>query len=313
MAFSWAFRSTARARFHDHYRVAKGGGPTFDRVMAGRAALQRHGVPHNALCCVNRHNADKPLEVYRFFRQQQFEWVQFIPIVERIDFEQASPTTPPPLLPILQERVTPWTVEPEQFGRFLIGVFDEWVRHDVSRMYVQLFEECASAWFGYGASLCVFQPECGQAMAIEHDGSVYSCDHFVYDDHRLGNVRDTDLAEIAQSDQQRKFGRDKTAALPQYCLDCDVRFICNGACPKDRFIETPDGEPGLNYLCAGYKAFFKYVDPYMRQIVDLVRAGRQPREICDMLRRREQAADAVPTPTRKLRGKRRSRQRGRSR
>jgi uncharacterized protein len=265
---------------HDRYRVDKGGKPTFDKVMSGLAVLKRHGVAFNTLTVVTSHSSRRPLEVYRFLKEIGSGYMQFIPIVER--------TTPTPTadgLVLIQPsfggpaEVTEWSVEPTAFGDFLCRIFDEWVRHDAGRHFVQLFDVALEIWYGMAASLCVFGETCGRGMAIEHTGDVYSCDHFVYPENKLGNIMDVPLAEMAGSEQQRTFGADKRDSLPRFCRECDVRFACNGECPKHRFLRTPDGEPGLNYLCAGYKAFFHHVEPYMRFMVGELRAGRAPANV----------------------------------
>lgn len=250
---------------HDAYRVDKGGQPTFDRVMRGIETLRRNKVDFNTLTTVHRANADSPLEVYRFLRDNGSGYMQFIPIVERIAHQVTeeglrliSPDFAGPA------KVAPWSVEPRQFGKFLCAIFDEWVRRDVGRTFVQLFDVSLESWMGMEASLCIFRKQCGAALAIEHSGDLYSCDHFVYPENRLGNIMESALAALAGSEQQQKFGEAKESTLPRYCRECDVRFACNGECPKHRFLTTPDGEPGLNYLCAGYKMFFHHVDPYMR-------------------------------------------------
>jgi uncharacterized protein len=265
---------------HDTYRVDKGGQPTFDKVMRGMEVLKHHGIEFNTLTTVHRGNADEPLAVYRFLRDNGSGFMQFIPIVERI----ASHTTAEGLQLISpnfhdQARVAPWSVEPKQFGRFLCGIFDEWVRNDVGRVFVQLFDVSLEMWTGLEASLCVFRRQCGAALAIEHCGDLYSCDHFVYPENRLGNIMESPLETLVSSDQQRSFGEAKETTLPKYCRECDVRFACNGECPKHRFLTTPDGEPGLNYLCAGYKMFFRHIDPYMRFMAAELAAHRAPANI----------------------------------
>jgi uncharacterized protein len=260
---------------HDHYRVDKGGQPTFDKVMRGLGVLQRHRVPFNTLTVVNRVNSRHPLEVYRFLKKIGSGFMQFIPVVERV-----ASAPPSDGLSIVQATfagaadVTPWSVEADAFGDFLCAIFDEWVRRDVGRQFVQIFDVALEIWYGMQASLCVFGETCGRALAMEHTGDVYSCDHFVYPEHRLGNIMSVPLGDMAASEQQAEFGTAKRDTLPEYCRSCDVRFACNGECPKHRFIRTPDGEPGLNYLCAGYKKFFHYVDPYMKWMAEEVRAGR---------------------------------------
>jgi uncharacterized protein len=265
---------------HDAYRVDKGGQPTFDRVMRGIATLQRHKVDFNTLTTVHRANADSPLEVYRFLRDNGSGYMQFIPIVERIAHQVTedglrliSPDFAGPA------KVAPWSVEPRQFGRFLCAIFDEWVRRDVGRTFVQLFDISLELWTGMEASLCIFRKTCGAALAIEHSGDLYSCDHFVYPENRLGNIMESALASLVASAQQQEFGQAKESTLPRYCRECDVRFACNGECPKHRFLTTPDGEPGLNYLCAGYKMFFHHIDLCMRFMAAELAAQRAPANV----------------------------------
>ncbi len=283
---------------HDAYRVDKGGKPTFDRVMKGLDHLKDHGVEFNVLTTVHAANGDHPVEVYGFMRDElEAEFIQFIPIIER-----GTPETIPvanqgwggtredrPLYINDGSMVTVRSIAAEQYGNFLIGVFDEWVRNDVGRIYVQIFDVSLASWVGAPPALCIFSPTCGNALAMEHNGDVYSCDHFVEPDYLLGNIEETHMIELVASDKQQQFGRDKFGTLPQYCLDCDVRFACHGGCPKNRFIDTPDGEPGLNYLCAGYKAFFHHVDHPMKVMSDLLRRNRAPAEIMLILEREEEA------------------------
>lgn len=263
---------------HDVYRVDKGGQPTFDKVMRGLRLLQKHGVEYNLLTTVNRVNADYPLEVYQFLRDEAgADWMQFIPVVERINengltLYQAGTT------------VSDRSVLPEQFGDFLTTIFDEWVRHDVGRIYVQTFEAAARNWLGLESSgMCVFNETCGQGLALEHNGDLYACDHFVEPDYHLGNIQDEHMIKLVASPQQLKFGASKRDTLPQYCLECDVRFACHGECPKNRFLTTPDGEPGLNYLCAGFKHFFHHVDFPMKLMAGLIRRGRSAAEVMQVL------------------------------
>lgn len=282
---------------HDAYRVDKGGQPTFDRVMRGMGFLKKHGVAFNTLTTVHRANSRYPLEVYRFLKESGSGYMQFIPIVERV----STTVTQDGLVlvsPSFSERasVSEWSVEPRQFGRFLCDLFDEWVRNDVGRTYVQLFDVSLQMWAGMESSLCVFRPTCGSALAMEHNGDVYSCDHFVYPENRLGNIMETPLGEMVSSPQQLKFGSDKQDTLPQYCRDCEVRFACNGECPKHRFLKTPDGEPGLNYLCAGYKKFFTHIDPYMRFMAEELRHERPPANVMQWA----QARDLRASTSRKI-------------
>lgn len=282
---------------HDAYRVDKGGQGTHGRVMRGLAALKRHGVEFNTLTTVHRKNGDHPLEVYRFLREHGSGHIQFIPIVERVaqhttqhGMNLVTPDFPEAAM------VSPWSVGPRQFGRFLCAIFDEWVRNDVGRTFVQLFDVSLEMWCGMQASLCIFRPTCGGAMAIEHNGDLYSCDHYVYPEHKLGNLMETPLGVMAASPQQVAFGNAKQEALPEYCRACEVRFACNGECPKHRFLKTPDGEPGLNYLCAGYKMFFNHVDPSMRFMAGQLRQQQAPANVMAWTRARDQEAALAAAP-----------------
>ena len=273
---------------HDVYRVDKRGNPTFDKVMQGLRLLQNHEVDYNLLATVNRVTADYPLEVYHFLRDEaKTDWMQFIPVVERINEEG---------LTLYQEgsNVSDRSVAPEQFGVFLSTIFDEWVHNDVGKVYVQTFEAAVRNWLGMATSgMCVFNKTCGQGLAIEHNGDLYACDHFVEPNYLLGNINDEHMIEMVSSEQQMKFGQDKHDSLPQYCLDCDVRFACHGECPKNRFINTPDGEPGLNYLCAGFKQFFSHVDFPMKIMAGLIRRGRQATEVMEILAAEEAKLEAA--------------------
>jgi uncharacterized protein len=284
---------------HDTYRVDKGGQPTFDRVMRGIRVLKKHGVTFNTLTTVHRANSMHPLEVYRFLKESGSGFMQFIPIVERVS-TQVTHDGLVLVSPSFSESasVSEWSVDPRQFGRFLCAIFDEWVRNDVGRTYVQLFDVSLEMWLGMQASLCVFRPTCGSALAMEHNGDVYSCDHFVYPENRLGNIMESPLQELASSPQQVRFGSAKRDTLPQYCRDCEVRFACNGECPKHRFAKTPDGEPGLNYLCAGYKKFFTHIDPYMRFMAEELRQQRPPANVMQWARGRDAATAITHKPGR---------------
>ena len=276
---------------HDAYRVDKRGEGSFRLVLRAWEALRRHEVDCNILCTVHAANADHPLEVYRFFRDTlQARHLQFIPIVERAT---------PELLPIANlgwgerpggERplylqrgslVTERSVRADQFGAFLCAIFDEWVKRDVGTVFVQTFDVALGSWVGQH-NLCIVSPTCGNAVCLEHNGDLYSCDHFVEPGHLLGNITTTPMAELVASPKQRRFGQAKFDTLPKYCRDCEVLFACYGECPRNRFIETPDGEPGLNYLCAGYKRFFKHVDAPMKTMATLIRRGRYADEIMQM-------------------------------
>ena len=236
-------------------------------------------------------NQDYPVEIYRFFRDELgAEFIQFIPIIERVD-ETMIPLAnigwserdggERPLYTQHGHLVTNRSVDSQQYGRFLSAVFDEWVRQDVGSVFVQTFDTTLGSFVGQ-YSLCIFAPTCGNALAIEHNGDLYSCDHYVEPDYLLGNIAETHMIELVASDQQRQFGRDKMQTLPQYCLDCEVRFACNGGCPRNRFIKTPAGEEGLNYLCAGYKIFFQHVDRPMKVMANLIRSGRYADEIMQL-------------------------------
>lgn len=262
---------------HDVYRVDKRGRGSFEQVMQGWNILKQHQVDFNILCTVNATNGDRPLKVYRFFRDELgAEFIQFIPIIERINADGST---------LIQagNQVTERSVQPEQFGQFLIGVFNEWVRRDVGKVFIQHFDAALANWVGVQPGVCIFSKTCGTALALEHSGDLYSCDHFVEADYKLGNIQETHMIELIASERQRQFGQAKFDMLPQYCRTCEVRFACNGGCPKNRFIETPDGEPGLNYLCAGYKAFFTHIDQPMRMMAHLLRQGRYADEVMQLL------------------------------
>jgi uncharacterized protein len=287
---------------HDRYRVTKKGEPTFDAVMRGLQFLQKHGTAFNTLTVVSRGNGSHPLEVYRFLKSIGSKYLQFIPLVEReapvaLKVRGFDYSAPPVVGAAVDGGgamgVTEWSVTAGQYGAFLCAIFDEWVRRDVGRTFVQLFDVALGNWMGLGSTLCVFAEKCGGAVAIEHNGDVYSCDHYVYPEYKLGNVMEAGLAEMVGSGQQRKFGADKSDALPRYCRECSVRFACNGECPKHRFIATPDGEAGLNYLCGAYKRFFTHIDPYMRVMAQLARRGEAPAAIMGMIREQEAAEAAA--------------------
>ena len=291
------------AELHDKYRVDKRQQPTFGAVMRGLELLKKHGVEFNTLTVVNRANSQQPLEVYHFLKSIGSQFLQFIPLVERtapvemkaLGYDFAAPplleasdarqvTNGKNALPVTRHPslVTPWSVEAEQYGKFLCAIFDEWVRHDVGKTFVQLFDVALGNWMGLGSSLCVFAEKCGAALAIEHNGDLYSCDHYVYPRHKLGNVMSQSLGGMVNSPRQIKFGNDKFDSLPKFCRDCEVRFACNGECPKHRFIQTPDGEDGLNYLCPAYKKFFNHINPAMRTMSRLLQSNQAPARIMEM-------------------------------
>ncbi len=269
---------------HDAYRRDKQGRSTFDAVVDAVARLKRHGAPFNTLTVVNRANSKQPLKVYRFLKEVGSTFQQFIPIVERVANPAAQAlglplATPPGAAGAEDVAVTDWSVLPEDYGRFLIAIFDDWARHDVGQTFVQLFDAMLAAWVGQGGTICVYAEECGNAIILEHNGEVYACDHFVYPQYLLGNLRERPLTELAWSAQQQQFGRDKKALLPPYCRQCEFLFACNGECPKHRFARTPAGDPGLSYLCAGLRLFFKHATPKMDAMARLVQAGRPAAEI----------------------------------
>ena len=250
------------AALHDKYRVLKGGQPTFKKVMRGIEFLKKYQVEFNTLTVVNKENSYHPVEVYNFLKEAGSGYMQFIPVVERIAPSEELQLVPPAYHG--DACVAGWSVEPLQYGNFLCELFDEWVKEDVGRYFIQIFDVALESQLGIRQSLCVFKETCGKALAIEHNGDVYSCDHYVYPENKLGNIMESPLESLVFSRQQVTFGMDKKNSLPRYCLDCEVRYACNGECPKHRFIKTPDGEEGLNYLCAGYKKFFSHIEPYMK-------------------------------------------------
>jgi uncharacterized protein len=288
---------------HDAYRVDKGGKPTYDRVIAGLDALRRHGVDWNALTTVNAANGDHGREVYTFLRDELgAQYVQLIPIVERVTAELlplaesgwGARNADRPLYRQEGARVTHRSVGARQYGQFLVDVFEEWARHDVGDVFVPTFDTALAHWLGmHQTGACVHAETCGDAVALEHNGDLYSCDHYVEPEHRLGNIAEgRTLLQLVDSPQQRAFGAAKRDTLPAYCRSCDVRFACHGGCPKDRFLTTPDGEPGLHYLCEGYQLFFRHVDQPMQTMAALLRNGRD----ATGLRRWYAARDAQRDP-----------------
>lgn len=258
------------AHLHDFYRVDKGGNPTFDRVMAGIDLLKKHQVEFNILTTVHAANGDHGLETYRFLRDEVgTTFMQFIPIVERANHTGYQEG----------DSVTERSVGAKQYGDFLIAIFEEWVRHDVGRVFVQIFDVALAAWSGGRPGLCIHEETCGTALAIEHNGDVYACDHYVEPNYLMGNINMIPLESIVASEGQIRFGQAKRDTLPRYCRECSVRFVCNGGCPKDRFITTPDGDPGLHYLCEGYKAFFTHIDGAMRFMANELKHRRPPSNV----------------------------------
>ncbi len=272
---------------HDRYRYYKGGQQSFAMVMRGIEDLQRHYVRFNTLTCVSKANEDDPLKVYHFLKEIGSGFMQFIPIVERLakhgrddQLTLVSPNDKG------DAEVAAWAVDPLKYGRFLGAIFDEWVRNDVGRYYVQIFDVALESWSGMKPSLCVFSEFCGAALAMEHNGDLYSCDHYVYPENKLGNVWNDSLEDMINSGKQIKFGVDKKMGLPKYCERCDYLFACRGECPKHRFTRTPDGEEGLNYLCAGYKHFFAHIDEAMTYMAGELSAGRPPANVMRWMRQR---------------------------
>jgi uncharacterized protein len=293
---------------HDAYRVDKGGKPTYDRVLRGLDVMQRHEVEWNALTTINAANGDHGREVYTFLRDELgAQFIQLIPIVERVTAEQLPLAETGwgrrggerPLYRQEGDLVTHRTVGAEQFGQFLVDVFEEWARHDVGDVFVQMFDTALAHWLGMDqVGMCVHARTCGSALALEHNGDLYSCDHYVEEKYLLGNIRgDRTLLQLATSPQQQAFGRAKLDTLPAYCQGCDVRFACNGGCPKDRFLTTPDGEPGLHYLCAGYQRFFRHVDEPMRVMATLLRQGGDATGIRDWYAARDGRGDPTASST----------------
>ncbi len=277
---------------HDAHRVDRKQNSTFDRVMRGIGLCRKHGVQFNTLTCVTRRNSKKPLEVYQFLRKIGSRYLQFIPIVERKPDDTAAllnlTLATPPEAEDESDKfspVTPWSVLPKDYGKFLVNIFDHWVRNHVGGTYVQIFDVALGNWMDMGGSLCIFSEHCGRALAIEHNGDLYACDHYVYPQYLQGNIRDKSIAEMVDSPVMKKFGRDKSDTLPAYCRRCDYRFACHGECPKHRFMKTPDGEYGLNYLCPAYKKFFSHIDPYMKTMCDLLRNQQAPASIMGMLKK----------------------------
>lgn len=286
-------------QMHDAYRVDKRGRPTSARVLEGVSLLKEHDVAFNTLTVVHRENARHPLEVYDFLKEIGARHLQFIPLVERVDDARPQRFGPaiaePPNAGGAGEShaVAEWSVRADQYGDFLISIFDEWVRKDVGSVFVQLFEVALGNWMGLGSALCLFAETCGRAVALEHNGDLYACDHYVYPRYRLGNLLDTSLAEMANSPAQQAFGEAKRSTLPQQCRQCEVRFACNGECPRNRFISTAEGEPGLNYLCTGYRRFFNHIDPCMKMMARLLQARRPAADIMRLLAERDRRVNGI--------------------
>lgn len=274
---------------HDADRVDKQGRPTFDNVMRGIALLKKYQIEFNVLVTVTNNVAKHPLDVYRFLKAQNITHVQFNPVVERIpnsDEQVLGLTFAQPCKVSLSKQsasVTPHSVAPAAYGEFLIAIFDEWVRQDVGKMFVMNFEWALAAFLRLPSTICLFAENCGNAMLVEHNGDVYSCDHYMYPDYLLGNIQQSDIREMVNSPQQTAFGTAKSLDLPAYCKRCDYLFACRGECPKNRFLQTPDGESGLNYLCVGYKNYFRHITQYMNAMAKLISHGQPAALIMDAL------------------------------
>ena len=285
---------------HDAYRVDKRDRPSSEAVLRGLEFLKKHKVEFNTLTVVNRKNSKHAARVYRFLKEIGSGYIQFIPLVER-DADAVAKnlgldlSLPPDLQRVERNRmVTEWSLIPEDYGEFLVNVYNDWVRNDVGKTFVQFFDVALGNWMGMSGALCVFSPTCGTAMALEHNGDLYSCDHYVYPKYKLGNILNQSIKQMVESPEQRKFGRDKQDSLPKFCRQCSVRFACHGECPKHRFMKTPDGEPGLNYLCPAYKRIFNHMKPTMEIMTQLLRAGRPASEIMPMVAQRPNLASMKP-------------------
>ena len=272
--------------FHDEYRKNKHGRPSFLKVMKGISLLKKHGVDWNAMAVVNDFNADYPLDFYHFFKDLGCQFIQFTPIVERIT-SHADGRHLASMADEVEGKLADFSVSPEQWGNFLCTLFDEWVKEDVGKIYIQLFDSTLANWVGEQPGVCTMAKACGHAGVMEFNGDVYSCDHFVFPEYKLGNIYSNNLLEMMYSDRQIAFGQDKFKSLPKQCKSCKYLFACNGECPKNRFSKTADGEPGLNYLCEGYYQFFDHVAPYMDFMKEELENKRPPANIMEAIRRGE--------------------------
>jgi len=272
--------------FHDEYRKNKQGQPSFAKVMKGIELLKKHGVEYNAMAVVNDFNADYPLDFYHFFKEIDCHYIQFTPIVERLSNRADGLSLSSP---VQQEKVdlAEFSISPEQWGNFLCAIFDEWVREDVGNYYIQLFDSTLANWIGEQPGVCTMAKNCGHAGVMEYNGDVYSCDHFVFPEYKLGNLYTNTLVEMMYSDKQTQFGEAKSKTLPSQCKECEFLFACNGECPKNRFAFTSTGEPGLNYLCKGYHQFFKHVAPYMDFMKKELMNERSPANVMEWIKESE--------------------------
>lgn len=269
--------------YHDHYRVTPAGKPSWEKVMQGISLLKKHRVEWNAMAVVNAYNAEHPLEFYHFFRDNGCQYLQFTPIVERLTEHEDGRT----LASLADDREIPLadaSVTPQQWGNFLCTIFDDWVRHDVGKTFVEIFDCTLANWMGVLPGICAYSKECGHAGVMEHNGDVYSCDHFVFPEYKLGNIKDQSLIDMLYGEKQQAFSRLKHTSLPRQCKECDMEFACHGECPKNRFEKDKYGEPGLNYLCQGYYQYYSHVAPYMDFMKRELLAQRPPANIMNVLK-----------------------------
>ena len=263
---------------HDHYRLTAAGKPSWQKVMQGIKLLKKHGVEWNAMAVVNAYNVNHPLEFYRFFKENGCQFLQFTPIVERLTRHEDGRT-----LASLADKneisLSEASVAPEQWGYFLCAIFDEWVRKDVGKIFVEIFDCTLANWMGISPGICAYSKECGHAGVMEHNGDVYSCDHFVFPEYKLGNIRDHSLIDMLYGEQQQEFSRLKHSSLPRQCKECDMEFACHGECPKNRFMKDKYGDSGLNYLCPGYYHYYQHVAPYMDYMKQELMSQRPPSNI----------------------------------
>ena len=268
--------------YHDHYRLTAAGKPSWKKVMQGIKLLKKHGVEWNAMAVVNAYNVNHPLEFYRFFKENGCQFLQFTPIVERLTRHEDGRT-----LASLADKdeisLSEASVAPEQWGYFLCAIFDEWVRKDVGKIFVEIFDCTLANWMGISPGICAYSKECGHAGVMEHNGDVYSCDHFVFPEYKLGNIRDHSLIDMLYGEQQQEFSRLKHSSLPRQCKECDMEFACHGECPKNRFMKDKYGDSGLNYLCPGYYHYYQHVAPYMDYMKQELMAQRPPSNIMKVL------------------------------
>ena len=264
--------------YHDHYRLTAAGKPSWKKVMQGIKLLKKHGVEWNAMAVVNAYNVNHPLEFYRFFKENGCQFLQFTPIVERLTRHEDGRT-----LASLADKdeisLSEASVAPEQWGYFLCAIFDEWVRKDVGKIFVEIFDCTLANWMGVSPGICAYSKECGHAGVMEHNGDVYSCDHFVFPEYKLGNIRDQSLIDMLYGEQQQEFSRLKHSSLPRQCKECDMEFACHGECPKNRFMKDKYGDSGLNYLCLGYYHYYQHVAPYMDYMKQELMSQRPPSNI----------------------------------